>query len=87
MDEDTPAWDPSINADIENGLGAVWFQQGDKTKQVYLQGRLPIELLRQFAARAALINLLQAWTAIVAPLGFRPWLKQLLRTVLQQGGC
>ena len=71
-DEVPPDWRRQEFTKVENGWGAVIFIRGDKRKAAYFQGRLPNEILKQFSSNTALIYLIEAWVAILAPIIFEP---------------
>ena len=73
---DTRRWDASrLHQKVESGWGAgIFVNKGDTQRAAYFQGRLPIEILKQFSSNTAFIYLLEAWVAVLAPIIFEPWL-------------
>ena len=56
--------------DLPNGWGIVIFPAGHTP--IVTSGHIPPNLLQQFASSQAFIYFLEAWTAIIAPVLFRP---------------
>ena len=57
--------------DLPNGWGIVVFT-ANQTPMVVTSGHIPPNLLQQFASSQAFLYFLEAWTAIIAPVLFKP---------------